>query len=160
MSLAQSIVHNVRSLRAEYNLAKTKVQLSVQCDSNEAETSVTPFLNVIQVLSLGSGIELLPSSRPAPDGAAIVPVSGDCQAFIHLKGVIDVNKEVERLKGKRSKLEGPLIRLKDLIASEDYSQKVPVEVQEANSQKLLSLEAELKRVDEAVEGIQKLCLSN
>lgn len=160
MSFAQSIVHSIRSLRAEYNLAKTKVKLSLKCDTQDAVRAVTPFLNTIQVLSLGSGIDLLPSGSNAPEGAAIVPVSGECEAFLHLKGVIDVNKEIERLRGKRSKLEGPLNKLKDFIASEDYSTKVPLDVQEANSQKLKSLEAELKRVDEAVEGIEKLCLSN
>jgi valyl-tRNA synthetase len=122
--------------------------------------AVTSFLDTINVLSLGSGIDLLPSGSSAPEGAAIVPVSGECEAFLHLKGVIDVNKEIERLRGKRSKLEGPLNKLKDFMSTEDYSSKVPVDVQEANCQKLKSLEAELQRVDEAVEGIKKLCLSN
>ena len=71
-----------------------------------------------------------------------------------------MGKELERLTGKKGKLEPPLVRLRELVNSPDYEAKVPADVREGNSERLRTLEAEMKRVEDAMEGIRKLSLSN
>ena len=47
-------------------------------------------------------------SVPAPVVTASVPVNESCEAYLHLKGVIDPAKETERLLAKKSKVEVPV----------------------------------------------------
>lgn len=70
-----------------------------------------------------------------------------------LKGFIDVKKEVERLESKREKINGPMIKLKTCTEAADYTEKVPIEVRTANTEKLRQLELELSKVMEAMKAI-------
>lgn len=82
-----------------------------------------------------------------------MPISSSCEAYLHLKGVIDVKKETERLLGKKEKAEGWIKKLLETMDAADYSEKVPVDVREANSEKLRQYEAELNKVAEAIKTI-------
>jgi valyl-tRNA synthetase len=149
----QTIIHNVRSLRSEYNLVKQKVQLYVKCDGEVTRKRLEPFLSQIQVLTNSSSIEGLDSGAEVPQGCAAVPVNDECEAYLLLRGVIDVKKEEERLEGKRGKIEGPLNKLRTAVEASDYEEKVPLEVREANAEKLKQLEGELKKLVDALEAI-------
>ena len=49
VSFMQTIIHNIRSLRSEYNLARTKVKLCIKCDVQSTQEKLNPFLQTIQV---------------------------------------------------------------------------------------------------------------
>ncbi|KAI1295410.1 Valine--tRNA ligase [Halotydeus destructor] len=149
----QTVIHNIRSLRAEYNLVKNKVKLCLKCDSEATRNTLRPFLSTIEVLTFSSEIEELPSDAKPPAGSAIVPISEVCEAYLMLKGVIDVKKETERLQTKKDKIEAPLKKLREAMTAPDYNDKVPSDVQESNSEKLRQLEGELQKVIEAVQTI-------
>ena len=70
-----------------------------------------------------------------------------------LKGFIDVKKELERLESKREKISGPIQKLKTSTEAADYTEKVPIEVRTANTDKLRQLELELAKVMEAIKAI-------
>lgn len=53
-----------------------------------------------------------------------------------LQGIIDIPKEISKLNGKKDTLSGQLQKLKDTTAKEDYTTKVPEDVQQKNSQKV------------------------
>lgn len=89
-----------------------------------------------------------------------MPVSDACEAYLLLKGVIDVKKEAERLQTKKEKLVGPLSKLKELMQAADYADKVPSEVRDANSEKLVQLEGELAKVIDAINGISLIDTKN
>jgi valyl-tRNA synthetase len=89
----------------------------------------------------------------APEGCAIVPVSDVCEAYMMLKGLIDVNKEIERLQSKQEKISAPLIRLKASTEVTDYEEKVPLEVRTANNERLRQMQTELNKVMDAIKAI-------
>lgn len=150
----QNIIHNIRSLRSEYNLSKTKVNLYLKFDGIHTKQRLIPFINTIQVLTNSSSIEILANNCSAPEGCAIVPVSDICEAYMMLKGFIDVKKEIERLESKKEKINGPLLKLKASSEATDYEQKVPIEVRTANNERLRQLEVELNKVIDAIKAIQ------
>jgi len=154
VSFMQNIIHNVRSLRSEYNLSKTKVSLYLKFDGTDTEKRLTPFVDTIQVLTNSLSIEILDESSSAPEGCAIVPVSDVCEAYMMLKGFIDVKKEIERLQSKQEKISGPLIKLKASTEVADYSEKVPEDVRSANTERLRQLEVELNKVVDAIKAIE------
>lgn len=153
VTFMQDIIHNVRSLRSEYNLVKQKVKLYIKCDGDATSQRLKPFLQTIEVLSSSSAIEELAAGASPPVGSAIVPISETCEAYLLLKGVVDVKKETERLNGKKDKIDGPIKKLRESIAASDYLDKVPAEVREANDQKLKLLEGELSKVCQAIKTV-------
>ncbi|CAG2161729.1 unnamed protein product [Oppiella nova] len=153
VSLMQNIIHSIRSLRSEYNLAKTKVNLYLKFDGTDTHNKIQPFIEIIKVLTTSLSVDIVSDSTPVPEGCAIVPVSDSIEAYLMLKGFIDVNKETERLKTKREKINGPLIKLRASTEAADYQQKVPIDVQSANTDKIRQLEQELNKVLEAIQAI-------
>ena len=153
VTFMHEVVHNIRSIRADYNLAKTKVKVSVKCDTEATASRLEPFLSTIGTLSLAESVEQVPPSAPAPVGTASVPVNESCEAYLHLKGVINPAKETERLLAKKSKVEGPLNKLTEAIAAKDYEEKVPLDVREANKERLRTMQLELKKIEEAMQAV-------
>lgn len=153
VSLANQVVHNIRSIRADYNLAKTKVKVSVKCDTAHTADRLRPFLSTIGTLSLAESVEEVSHSSSAPTGTAAVPVNESVEAYLHLKGVIDPAKETERLIAKKSKVEGPIAKLIEAMAAKDYQQKVPQDVRDANDDRLRTMQLELKKIEQAMQAV-------
>ena len=73
-----------------------------------------------------------------------------------ISGAIDISKEIQRLKTKREKLEGPLNRLKLTMAESDYLTKVPGDVQVKNSQEMARLQAEYEKISQELASMSLL----
>ena len=104
-------------------------------------------------MTSSASTDVLNSSAQVPDGCALVPIGDTCEAYLMLKGFIDVKKELERLETKREKISGPMMKLKVSTEAADYSEKVPIEVRTANTEKLRQQELELQKVMEAIKAI-------
>lgn len=107
----------------------------------------------VQVLSYSSGVSLQSHDQALPSGCAAMPITSDCEAYLSLKGVIDVQKETERLLAKKAKIEPSLVKLRTAAAASDYLKKVPEATQTANAEKLLQLQGELDKVQQAIAAI-------
>lgn len=154
VNFMQDLVHKVRSLRADYNLTKTKVHLYVQCSSPSNRETVHSLAVVIAALTSSSEVELLTEGAAVPVGCAVTTISDTCQAYLMLKGVVDPAKEMERLSQKQEKLEAQLSKLKAAMSAADYLTKVPAEVQATNSDKVRQSEGELERIAETIRTLK------
>lgn len=65
------------------------------------------------------------------------PVS---KSFSPTQGLIDLEKEVTKLTAKKGELEKQMEKLKEKMAKNDYKEKVPVKVQEADAEKVSRME--------------------
>ena len=111
-----------------------------------------------------SSIEVLPSvaasasgdeSSP-PEGCAIIHISESCQAFMHLKGLIDTAKETERLQSKEEKISSSLTKLKESMSIADYDTKVPEDVKTGHQERLAQLNGELEKVIVALKALSTI----
>lgn len=62
-----------------------------------------------------------------------MPVS---KSFSANQGLIDLEKEVTKLTAKKGELEKQMEKMKEKMAKNDYKEKVPVKVQEADAEKV------------------------
>lgn len=95
-------------------------------------------------------MEIIDSTSIPPEGVPI-PISDSCQAFLKLKGIIDISKEVESLTQKKEKREQILKNLMVSISEPSYQEKVPAEVQATHKQKLEEIHGELVKILKAIE---------
>ncbi|CAB3227290.1 unnamed protein product [Arctia plantaginis] len=144
------MVHLIRSTRTEYNLVnkqKTTVHLVLSQD-----------LKVEELKSLFRSMQALANSELSdeepPSGCSILTVSDKIEVHLLLKGLIDPQKEITKLEKKKENLSQTITKLEQAMAAEDYTNKVPAEVQKTNSEKLTQSQGELDRLQSAIETLK------
>lgn len=73
-----------------------------------------------------------------------------------LKGLIEPSKEVTKLQKKIEFLKNTEKKLSQAMSAEDYSAKVPADVQQSNKEKLAQTVVEIERLEAAVESLNKM----
>lgn len=71
-----------------------------------------------------------------------------------LQGLIEPSKELQKLDKKKEGLEQTITRLNQAMSIEDYENKVPVDVQQTNTERLEQAQRELSRVTDAMAALK------
>jgi valyl-tRNA synthetase len=83
--------------------------------------------------------------RPA---LATTQIVGDTE--IYLVGVVDPDKERERLEKLRLKLEKELEKSNSRLANDNFVSKAPVEVVQAEKKKLKEIQSQIQHIDKSL----------
>ncbi|CAM4561852.1 valine--tRNA ligase isoform X1 [Lepidochelys kempii] len=150
------IVRAVRSLRADYNLTRTRADCFLQCPDSGAADAASRCSPYIRSLSSSGRVRVLGPGEAPPAGCAVAVASDKCTVHLLLKGLIDAEKEISKLAGKQGELQKQIERLQERMETPDYGTKVPPKVQEADAAKLQQSRTELQKVMEAVETFQRM----
>ncbi|KAI5620474.1 valine--tRNA ligase [Silurus asotus] len=157
MEFVMTVVRTIRSLRADYNLTKTRADCYLQCIDSTTASLVEEYKLQIQTLSYSQAIHPVTGSEGTiPDGCAVAIASDKCTVHLMLKGLIDVEKEVAKLTTKKGELEKQMEKLEEKMKKSDYKEKVPLKVQEQDADKLRQSQIELQKVTEAMENFRKM----
>uniref|UniRef100_A0A7N9ASZ1 Valine--tRNA ligase n=1 Tax=Mastacembelus armatus TaxID=205130 RepID=A0A7N9ASZ1_9TELE len=156
MEFVLSVIKTIRSLRADYNLTKTRADCYLQCIDSATVSVVQKYSLQIQTLSYSQAIIPLTANQPVPEGCAVAIASDRCTVNLMLKGLIDVEKEVAKLMAKKGDLEKQTDKLREKMMKSDYKEKVPVKVQEQDAEKLRQSQTELEKVKEAMDNFRKM----
>ncbi|XP_061675677.1 valine--tRNA ligase [Syngnathoides biaculeatus] len=156
MEFVMNVVKTIRSLRADYNLTKTRADCYLQC-ADSATVSLVQTSNVqIQTLSYCQAVIPLSAEQAVPAGCAVAIASDRCTVNLMIKGLIDVDKELSKLQAKKSELDKLMAKLHDKMANSDYRDKVPLKVQQQDADKLRQSQTELEKVEEAMNNFSKM----
>ncbi|XP_013170152.1 PREDICTED: valine--tRNA ligase isoform X1 [Papilio xuthus] len=140
------MVHLIRSTRSEYNLTNKQ--------KTTAHVIISPELNVEHLKALMRSLQSLANSELSdeqpPTGCSILTVSDKIEVHLVLKGLIDPQKEIAKLEKKKESLSQTISKLQQAMAADDYSVKVPAEVQKTNTEKLSQSQGELEKLDKAM----------
>ncbi|KAL4616796.1 valine-tRNA ligase-like [Arapaima gigas] len=160
MEFAMTVVRTIRSLRADYNLTKTRAACYLQCIDCNTVALVEKYSLQIQTLSYSQSIHPVSGDGgekgAIPEGCAVAIASDRCTVHLLLKGLIDTEKEVAKLGAKQAELEKQMERLKEKMLKSDYKEKVPEKVQEQDADKLRQSQTELQKVKEAMDNFKKM----
>lgn len=144
------MVHLIRSTRVEYNLTnkqKTTVHLIVSPELDAAD-----LRGIFKSLQSLANSEL--SEDAPPIGCAILTVSDKIELHLVLKGLIDPQKEITKLEKKKETLLQTINKLQQAMTAEDYTTKVPVDVQKINTEKLAQSQGEIEKLLSAIETLK------
>ncbi|XP_072331843.1 valine--tRNA ligase isoform X2 [Scyliorhinus torazame] len=150
-----SIIRAIRSLRADYNLTKTKADCYLTCSDENTAALVNMFSSYIQTLSSSKSVSTLVHEE-CPAGCALAIASDRCTVHLMLKGLIDAEKEVSKLRNKQSDVQKQVAKLTEKLSKPDYQTKVPQKIQEMDSEKLKQIETELQKVEDGIKTFEKL----
>ncbi|XP_065085504.1 valine--tRNA ligase [Ochlerotatus camptorhynchus] len=150
----QRVAKVIRSARSDYNLPnKMKTEAFVLCSDDSTKDTLESFIGDLTTMSY-SQINLISEAPPA--GCAILTVSGACVVHLMLKGLIEVDKEVEKLSKKKENLSSTVGKLEQAIGAADYDNKVPEEVRKNNQEKLDQSKIEIERIIAAIETLKMM----
>ncbi|XP_049587384.1 valine--tRNA ligase isoform X2 [Syngnathus scovelli] len=156
MDFVMNVVKTIRSLRADYNLTKTRADCYLQCADGATLFLVQTSSAQIQTLSYSQAVIALSAEQAVPAGCAVAIASDRCTVNLMIKGLINVDKELSKLQAKKGELDKLMEKLQDKLAKSDYRDKVPFKVQQQDAEKLRQSQTELDKVKEAMDNFSKM----
>ena len=113
------------------------------------------FSDTITTLSFCSPVSIADKCDQTK-GWAIETVSDKCDAYINLEGLVDVQKEIARIAKDVEKKQQALGKLKEAMAVPSYAEKVSIDVQTKNKEKVAEIDAELLQLDAAFKTLSTM----
>ncbi|MBT9258616.1 MAG: valine--tRNA ligase [Clostridiales bacterium] len=138
----------VRALRAELGLAPgLEIEIWAKGAQEGFLEDLRPYLFLARVRELKS-----------VEGAIQVPVAtavaAGTQIFLPLEGLLDVEKERQRLQKRYDEVKAHFERITRRLQDREYREKAPVEVVLRDTQRQQELEATLKSLEERIRHLQ------
>jgi valyl-tRNA synthetase len=155
MALIMAVITGIRNIRGEMNLAPS-LQLNVQVQSPddgirqtlEAHGGMIADLARLEAFTVGAPGEKPKASATAVlDGAAI---------FVSLEGVIDFQKEQQRLEKEIAKLAADLKTVSKKLSNEDFLDKAPPAVVEKTRGKQLALDERRQKLATHLDRLREM----
>jgi len=147
--LVMDIIRAIRDLRSRYTISPRKpVEALIKADGQPADIlkrlkELLIHLGGLSRLEVAAGIK-----RPA---TAATQVLGEVEVFI--PGVIDPEKERERLRSQRERLTAELAKVEARLQNEKFMSRAPAEVVAGEKSKLEELRAEIALIDKHLQSL-------
>ncbi|MBU0672051.1 MAG: valine--tRNA ligase [Candidatus Margulisbacteria bacterium] len=139
MGLLKELIAKVRNIKAEMGVQTKDIELMIVAPKKNEQETIAKGEAYIRSLAKTTKIEIVASLKKKPEQSATGVVS-DIQFFVPLKGLIDIGKEVERLKKEEQNVSQGLERLKKLLSNESFVAKAPPEAVAKQKVQLKELE--------------------
>jgi valyl-tRNA synthetase len=139
MKLLKEVIAKIRNIKAEMGVQTKDIEvIFVVPKKNEKET-ILRGESFIKFLSKAKKMDVLDSIKQKPEQSATGVVS-DIQFFIPLKGLVDIEKEIARLKKEDQKIDKDLNRVQKTLSDKNFITNAPpeaVEKQKAREKELM-----------------------
>lgn len=136
----QNIITAIRNIRGEMNIPPSKnINVILKTDKiNEEQISYIKSIVKIDQLTVDPKIE-----KPKASASSVVK---DCDIYIPLEGLIDLNVERNRLEKEIARISGSLEGVKKKLSNEGFVAKAPAEVIERERTKMHDWEKSLEKL--------------
>ncbi|HEX8367501.1 MAG TPA: valine--tRNA ligase [Pyrinomonadaceae bacterium] len=126
MQAVIELISKARNIRAEMNIKPSdKISLLVSASGNLQKIFAE---NEARILKLARAIELqIGENAEAPKASARAVLTGGAELAVPLEGLIDFQKETERLENQLNKLETENERLNKQLSNQNFVEKAPAE---------------------------------
>ena len=154
MAFVQDVVRSIRNLRAEARIAPQQVIGGVTVnvhDSDKLELlrtaeEQTALMTKVKKITFTEG------SREKPD-KSLTSVLDGVQIYLPVGDLLDVDKEVQRLKSDIAKLEKDIEKSKAKLANKNFIERAPEDVIEKEKNTLADNETKARRMKENLSSL-------
>jgi len=127
MSLVKEILTSIRTIRSELHVPPgIKLEVFIKCAGRETIDILHPYLEAMSFIGRLDGIRLETDLERPPHSATAV--LGGVEIFVPLGGIIDFEREKERIRRGISKLEKDLGNYERKFANANFMENAPSEV--------------------------------
>ena len=151
----KTAVRNIRNLRADMNVAPSrKALVYVVTQKDDIKNIFENSLRFFGTLAYASDVKVQEDKDGIPDDA-VSTVIPDAVIYIPFAELVDVDKEIERLKKEESRLEGEIKRCNGMLNNEKFTSKAPQSKIDEEKGKLVKYTQMLEQVKERLEALSK-----
>lgn len=155
MALIMEAIKNLRNVRAEMDVVPSrKATCLVLASDKSIENLMMAQAEYLIALASCSEVKVISDKNETPEDAVSAVIPG-AELFLPLADLIDFEKELERLKKEKAKLETEVERVVKKLSNEGFVKKAPAEVIEEENAKKEKYLALLETVVNRIEAISK-----
>jgi len=147
MKFTQEVISGIRNIRGEMNIPPAQ-KLRVLLKTQKIETDQIDYIKSlakISELEFGNDIE-----KPNASASAILK---DCEIFIPLEGIIDLEVEKERLIKEITRLQNALVGVDKKLSNERFVNNAPKEVVEKEKLKKMDWELSIAKLKSLLDDL-------
>ncbi|MCT4686502.1 valine--tRNA ligase [Vallitalea sp.] len=153
IELIKQAVRSIRNVRAEMNVPPSK-KAKVFVVSDKEEVRNTFQKGKVFFATLGYANEVvIQNNKDGIDNDAVSTVIEDATIFMPFAELVDIQKEIERLKAEEKKLESELDRVNKKLANERFVSKAPEKVVAEEKAKLEKYSSMMEQVKERLNNL-------
>jgi len=149
----QELVRSIRTIRSEFTIPpEKKVHVGVKTAKLSPVSRIfTQKKDIIALLINAAKLEI--GDTLSPEGTHIPAIGRGFEAFIYAEELIDIPKELEKLKKEKGKIEKETSRTKGKLANISFLQKAPNEVINKERGKLIRLKESEEKIGRFIENL-------
>ena len=148
-------VRNIRNLRADMNVAPSrKALVYVVSASEDVKNIFSNSLGFFGTLAYASEVKVQADKAGIPEDA-VSTVIPDAVIYIPFAELVDIDKEIERLKKEEGRLQGEIKRCNGMLNNEKFTSKAPQAKIDEEKAKLVKYTQMLEQVTERLETLSK-----
>ena len=148
-------VRNIRNLRADMNVAPSrKALVYVVSASEDVKNIFNNSFGFFGTLAYASEVKVQADKAGIPDDA-VSTVIPDAVIYIPFAELVDIDKEIERLKKEEGRLQGEIKRCNGMLNNERFTSKAPQAKIDEEKAKLVKYTQMLEQVTERLATLSK-----
>jgi len=153
MKLIQDIITAIRNLRKQINLSPDKeIEIVFKLNSDSQKNLVMNYEKYFRKLAKVTNMNFV--SENSEIKSSIASIVKDIKIFLPLEGLIDIDKEKEKLDKQISKLEIELKKISSKLNNQKFIAKAPEEIIKKEKEKYEEVKTKLDKTIELLDGIR------
>ena len=152
MSLLMELVTKIRNIKAEMGVQTKDIEVVFVAPGENEQKVIKRGSNYVSFLAKAKKIDIWATVKEKPEQSVTGVVSG-VQFFVPLKGLIDYDKEVERLKKEDQKIGQELERINKLLSNPNFTGKASPEAVEKEKSRENELSEKKKIIAERLKDL-------
>ncbi|MBS7007194.1 valine--tRNA ligase [Anaerostipes sp.] len=155
VELMKEAVRGIRNIRAQMNVSpKKKAKVFVVSEKEEVRDIFEQGRVFFGTLGYAGEVLVQADKEGIPEDA-VSTVVPDAEIYMPFAELVDIEKEIERLKKEQKNLGGEIKRCEGMLNNERFLSKAPAQKVEEEKEKLSKYRQMLDKVEERLEQLEK-----
>jgi len=155
VELLMGVITGIRNIRSEADVhPSAKIDAFVLCADAAKTELINSFSAAISSMTRLESLSVA-AEGTKPDDAATY-IYQDIEMYVPLKGLVDVEKEREKLERERNKVEKSLKQINGKLGNKKFLANAPAEIVEKEKGKQAELEAKLAKIADAEKRLAEI----
>jgi valyl-tRNA synthetase len=155
MAHVMDAVTGVRNIRGELNIPPAEeLEVFIRTSTGAAEKTLTDNVQYIKKLARAKAVAIgLEMAKPK---GSYTSVKDELEVYVTLRGVLNIEAEMDRLRKEKKKLEESIILLQRKLHNSEFLERAPKEIVGKERQKFDELLSKQEKILESIEKISGL----
>ena len=155
MALLMDVITGIRNIRSESEVhPSATIDACVISKDEEMAVFIASYDAAIKDMTRLGSLTVAPDLEKPDDAATYI--MHDIEIFVPLKGLVDVESELEKLSRERSKVEAKLKQVNGKLSNDKFIGNAPEAVIEKERDKKRQFDEKLAKIAEAEERLKKI----